>query len=191
MSELVSDEISTKYHRTMRHIYDHITSMGCICCGSTEENEQTHTQFKQLYNNTNKHIGCIAAQLLASWVDTSNLSDSETESDSDDDIPTSIQPVPQDDKDNWSSIMAQDEHRVHSLSGVRSPADIFDKILSLQINCASTWRRFKCVQFYPPVPRYKDFISKTVFGGQNIYGRRDRHDAVLFNFNGCQRIGLI
>lgn len=72
----------------MGHIYDHIISMGYLRRGCTEENEQDHKNFKQLYNNASKHIDCIAPNLLARWVYPCNLSYYESESDSDDDIPT-------------------------------------------------------------------------------------------------------
>lgn len=51
----------------MRHIINHMMSLGCLRSVSSEENEMTRKEFKQIYPATNTHIDTIVPQLLASW----------------------------------------------------------------------------------------------------------------------------
>ncbi len=65
LSQSVSVPISTKFHRTMRHIGDHLHLFGCSRLGESEENEAMHKPTKQSYNATNKKADIIGPQLLA------------------------------------------------------------------------------------------------------------------------------
>lgn len=47
------------------------------------------------------------------------------------------------------------------------------------------------VQFPHSAPRFDQLLHKNIFGGKKFYGRQDRQDAVLFNFNGLHRLGII
>lgn len=64
MVELFNIDATTKLHRLMRHVFNHIVAFGCVRRGSSEENEQLHKQYKQLYYTTNKHTETLAPQLL-------------------------------------------------------------------------------------------------------------------------------
>lgn len=64
MASLFGVDITTKLHRIMRHVRDHIIMLGCINRGSAEDNEIMHKVFKNGYSDKNKHIENIAPQLL-------------------------------------------------------------------------------------------------------------------------------
>lgn len=48
MTELFKVNVSTKFHRFMRHVQDHIIQLGCLKRCSSEENEMLHKKFKSL-----------------------------------------------------------------------------------------------------------------------------------------------
>lgn len=50
MSDLFNVDVSMKLHSLMRHVDDHLTHLGCIRRGSSEENEMAHKEFKMLYS---------------------------------------------------------------------------------------------------------------------------------------------
>lgn len=85
MVELLNIDISTKLRRFMRHVDHHLVHLGCICNGSSGENEMSHKQFKVLYKSTNKHIDAIEPQLFTAWVPESVLLDHNSSSDNDSD----------------------------------------------------------------------------------------------------------
>lgn len=53
-------DVSTKLHRTMRHIYDHMQNLDCFSRASTEENERIQKSYKAVNHFTNLHIDCMA-----------------------------------------------------------------------------------------------------------------------------------
>lgn len=108
--------------------------MGCLRWGSTKGKQQAQKQFKKLYNNTNKHIDCIAPQLLACLADSWDSSDSENEADSDDDMHTTKQTIYHADIDTWSSIVAQDQPEMDYLSRAHAQAEIVDQMFNSSDN---------------------------------------------------------
>lgn len=69
MIELFKVDVSTKMHSLMRYVHHHLGQLGCISRGSSEDKKILHKDFKILHNSTNKHLNCIAPQLLTSWID--------------------------------------------------------------------------------------------------------------------------
>lgn len=49
-SHLFKVDVSTKLHCLTRHKHHHLVHLGCIRCGSPEDNEMAHKEFKCLYN---------------------------------------------------------------------------------------------------------------------------------------------
>ncbi|KAI0557494.1 hypothetical protein FGB62_294g06 [Gracilaria domingensis] len=61
---LLDSSVTTKNHRTMFHISNHLFDYGCVRKGSTDANETLHKLTKAGYNATNKHLLNLAPQLL-------------------------------------------------------------------------------------------------------------------------------
>lgn len=58
--------ITTKLHRLLCHVRDHLKFFGCRLQGASKENEMLHKLVKKIYKNTKKYIAHIALQLLRS-----------------------------------------------------------------------------------------------------------------------------
>lgn len=57
-------KISTKLHRLMWHLSDHVKNFGCRKRGNTDTNETLHKYTKRSYQATNKKLSEIASQIL-------------------------------------------------------------------------------------------------------------------------------
>lgn len=68
MSDVFNVDVTTKMFLFMQYVPHHFVNLGWIRNSSSKENWMTHNQFKVLYNGANKHIDCIVAQRLTSWV---------------------------------------------------------------------------------------------------------------------------
>lgn len=191
MVDVFNVDVTTKLHRTMRHVKDHLLHHGCIRRGSTEENEYENKKFKRGFNFTNKHLDTIAPQLLRAHVHCDDVlaSDEESESENDDmesgnNINTSL----------WSSITSKAKEKVHLLNGSQSPSQITSSILSETDSQTGRkrWRKMKSLRLDPKiVPYAKHLTFKTVFAGDVVYGCKNRHDAIEFQYESTTSMGVI
>lgn len=61
--------VSTKFHRTMRHVAGHIQTTCCLFRASSEENEWNHWKYNFAYASTNVHIYSLSVHPLQSSTD--------------------------------------------------------------------------------------------------------------------------
>eukprot|EP00171_Calliarthron_tuberculosum_P022772 IDg22772t1 len=64
LSRALDISVSTKIHRCMRHIADHLLRFGCGRRGDTDRNETMHKDTKDCIDGTNRKLPQIAVQLL-------------------------------------------------------------------------------------------------------------------------------
>ena len=64
MAEALQLPVSTKLHRTIHHVTDHLYMYGCARRGDTDQNETLHKLTKSCYLATNKQLPTLAAQVL-------------------------------------------------------------------------------------------------------------------------------
>lgn len=187
-------DISTKLHRLMRHVKHHIVHLGCLRRCSSEENEESYKQFKSIVENTNRHMHYLASQLLNVWV---GRSQSFTDPDIDisdpnyDDPDTSITVHDEQISVKWSDFVCTASSIVDQLSGSCTPADVSQQVLQLKFNGSFNCKSLKAVRFPTTVAQCSSFMYKTLFGGDNVYGRSNRHDAVFATVRGQQTLGLV
>lgn len=146
-----------------------------------------HKEFKCLYNTTNRQEHTIAQQILSSWVPLSMLFginagvDGHVHSDSDDEVPR-MSALPQ--------IAISSRHAfnlVQQLSGSALPSAIARRKLDIDAYTSSPashrhiWRSTKRLDLSTEIPRYNDLLYTSVFSGDQLYGTRHRHDAVLYS----------
>lgn len=191
MVSLFKVDVSTKLHRTMRHVIDHVTSMGCIRRGSSEENEMIHKEFKCLFTATNKRLEYMGPQLLNHWNNHTVLHGEllDYHSDSDDENSTSDNDVI-----NWNRWMQDKSNAIsliQTLSGSCLLTDMQSQLLCMSGCSAPSWRLLKRACIQPCSPHYNNLMHRSVFGGKSVYGKAHRHDGVKYKFNGRELVGLV
>lgn len=117
----------------MRHVYDHIISMGCVRRCSTEEKAHAHKQFKKLYTNYNKHVAPLAPLILASWVDHTSIVETHSDDGSDTDLASISQEITDDNTLIWASFYAQHKQIGYRVSAaVSGHLELSDKFWASQ-----------------------------------------------------------
>lgn len=120
-------DMTTKLHRTMCHVKDHLLLHGFIRRGSAEKNEHENKNFKKRVNFINKHLETIGPQLLRARVRSDEVFHSEPDSDSEgdtmgDEFSTNISSL--------NSLLLQTMESVEFMNGVNSPKQISSSILA-------------------------------------------------------------
>lgn len=191
MADLFRVDISTKFHLLMRHIGHHLLFLGCIRRGSSEENEIAYKEFKLLYKNTNNHVDTIASQLLTTWENQSVPLDQSSDRDPDGEEVDLLDSRSTEFSNIWSSVSENAIILVQQQSGHGHPSSVLYQIMSITSKKVPIWHHLKSVQFSKQAPNYSTIKHRTLFDGAFVYGQRNRHDGVIFNYYGATNICLI
>lgn len=166
-----------------------------IWVASSEDRLKTmrnwHTIFKNVYQNTNRHIDQIASQLLQDSIDQSTSTSSGSNIAPPDDSDCTLTELSPPQSELWSTLTSQSIDLVNSQSGQLPPSDIANSVLSINIDENSIWRQLKAVSIHPTVPSYHSLRYRTVYGGDYVYGRRNRRDGVAHQYCGRVRFGIL
>lgn len=191
MAEVFKVDVTTKLHRLMSHIDNHLIHLRWIRRVSSDENEMLHEKFKYLYNTNNKHIESIDPQLLKTWVDKTfhvcDVPDSDSCSDSISDSTPSSATASM----SGESVSHQAISTVHNNSASCSPQAFVHHIRQLSSNSIKTWRQLKRLRFGRHVPHYNMLLYTSVFASDNIYGKSDTHDAITFRRDSVTMVGIV
>lgn len=113
-----------------------------------------------------------------------------TDFDSDRDISVISPPKPPPICNSWSTDSNEVISLVDQLTGIHSPFQLSIILHNLK-NGVNTWGILKSGLSYDDVPHYSRLLYKTLFAGYFVYGKRDRHDSVLFKYGAHTKLGQI
>lgn len=80
---------------------------------------------------------------------------------------------------------------VQSMSNSFISTEMLSLLPSFQYDSEFIWRCAKRVKISNTVPQYDELLYKTGFGADEVYGQKDRHDAVILRHGDIERTVLI
>lgn len=176
----------------MRHVVNHIMSLGGLHRGSSEENEMKHKEFKQLYTATNKHIDSIAPQQVVSWCNDDIHSDMDVEcKDSDGTISQSASTTHSQITNLWESEKSDAIECLQFLGGCQTPTGIRSDLLRQCTNSVQTWKLLKCVSIRDSSPYCYLLKQISLFVGVLVYGKTKCHGGGMFTHKSRNKVSLI
>lgn len=186
-------DVSTKLHRVMRHVDSHLLQHVCLRRGSSEDNEMAHKEFKSLYTATNQHLDEIGPQLLQAWTDpsiqlvNSQLTDDVDGSSSEHDDDATVNEAGVEILNSWTASCSQASAFVAQHTPSYAPHIVQARFVNKFNTPCPTWRPVKSAR----LPHTEHLISNAVYGGEVVYGKRNRRDGIVFMLHGTRRYGLV
>lgn len=138
-------DVSTKVHRPMRHVNDHMKNLGSIMRYSYEENEYMHIDFKQCYNNTNRHMSTIAQQFLQSGIPRITIPDAYSQESFKTEEQSYVQHAQIEITNLWSNMVRASTQTGEEMGRRIPPNYILRYLLSHQTSGVYTWCLLKRV----------------------------------------------
>lgn len=177
MAHMFQVNVSTNLNRLMRHVDHHFIHLGCFRRGSSEENETAYKDWKGFTTQAPRHNVTPVVKNMGSldrssgrhcrhWFGHASSAGCQTNS-------FHIS--------HWfSSASSGSIAFVNTLSFINPQNVIVQRILLQELNVLRSLRCLIWIQICPHVRYFNTFLYISLFAGSILYGKRDRHDGVLF-----------